>query len=347
MEYRKIIEPFEMVNEWIEGKNLGKLKKIKEKCKMKSKILTQLDILKDNECKAEWFHYLYTGKIIGIDEMFGFFEKNKLCGIIVEFEDGRKAIYKSCGAYNEFPEGEVLSSLLDHTMGSQNFVAPSVTREISVDEIRKILEDTQGSVNIFDYRFTILDQLKNTCAFKNKTMFIGSMIGWWDGLKKNPTFHKYAKTDEIKEKILELKYGTSEYIDRVTEGVTKNHAFYYLLQFFSSVGHNEFSVYHNQKLINIAIDLDRANFFDNERNVNGLSVCIICKISKRYFETLQNFNQRNNLGQIIQSVSYQYPFFNLKLPNIFANNINERVFDLCQCFEQCISEYGKQNVLLY
>ena len=66
--------------------------------------------LADNECRAEWLYYLETGKVVEIKEMLGF-QFGKKAGMTLQFDDGRKAMYKPCGSgKNDF----------------QNFVLPKI-----------------------------------------------------------------------------------------------------------------------------------------------------------------------------------------------------------------------------
>ena len=198
--------------------------KIQEKCK---KYSTQIELMQDHECRAEWRRELKEEEIVGVEEMLGFKGAQKLAALKVLFRSGKFGWYKACGYHHEMPENEVIASILDEVF-SQHRVAPVVMRNVSIALLNNLILEQGG---FLDHRRIILSQQAEVCGIDGE--FVGAMIGWWENVVPTETIPKMASSSFNSKQMTSYRKTLNS---TWQSQISANHAFFYVIGWLLSLG---------------------------------------------------------------------------------------------------------------
>ena len=89
--------------------------------------------------------------------------------------------------------------------------------------------------------------------------------------------------------------------------------------------------------------MDRSNF---EKMIEEESaVCYFCKIDENAYRLLTSLQDNNALGETLQH-SLSYPPFDFIFSDLSVNILQQRLDVMLTCFENCIKEYGYDDVVI-
>lgn len=127
--------------------------------------------------------------------------------------------------------------------------------------------------------------------------------------------------------------------------VLKNHLFFYFIGTLRSLGYNEYKVSSGELM---TVDLDRARFtkLGDSYEIQGLTLCHICKIDQQTLETLHDVVEEKTLGTTIQH-SLLYDDYKITFSKAESKILQARVSDfLQQCLDPCITKHGVKDVVI-
>ena len=193
------------------------------------------------------------------------------------------------------------------------------------------------------FKFNISFLLIENCAIKGQ--FEGPMIGWWDSLIPIRTMNKR----ELPTEDLVALRPTLGKSPLTTQMQSKYHAFYLLINILRH-GKDEFITKHGDL---VSLDLDRARFQSTKlitSNTVNYTWCFTCYMDEWVYDTFQAVGpsqpESKRLGYLMREVLFYEDIFINIWNSDLGVALDTRVKMLLDCVDDCISKYGKQNVLL-
>ena len=177
--------------------------------------------------------------------------------------------------------------------------------------------------------------------------FVGPMIGWWNSLIPIRTVNK--KELEVPE-LLKLRNEFKESESLLPAQMqSKYHAFYLLINILRH-GKDEFITDTGDL---VSLDLDRSRY-QSTKAITSSSMnytwCFTCYMDRWVYDTFQAVGPKQpetaRLGYLMREVLKHEDIFEDIWNTQMGAAMNTRVEMLLECIDNCIYQFGEENVLL-
>lgn len=243
---------------------------------------------------------------------------------------------KPCSSTDEDTSKELIASYLDQLLGFGQ-TAPVATRVIPVSVIEKFADTYEKK--------SLLKETASKCALEGG-YFLGPMIGWWDSLIPVRTMRKYKEDIDTLEDIRRPFLSQNLYQAQM---MSKYHTFYMLVNILRH-GKDEFITREGDL---VSLDLDRSRFKTTAplraSDIN-YTWCYVCYMDKWVYDTFQAIGPNQpadfKLGALMKEMLSHEDLFNNLFDSRLGVALDQRVSMLLECVDQCIQQYGRDNVIL-
>ena len=191
----------------------------------------------------------------------------------------------------------------------------------------------------------LLKETAEKCALDGG-FFLGPMIGWWDSLIPVRTVRKYKEEVEI---LLEKRRPFLSENLYQAQMMSRYHAFYLLIHILRH-GKDEFITEEGHL---VSLDLDRSRFKSTAplkaSNMN-YTWCFTCYMDEWVYDTFRAVGPEQSsdyrLGALMKEMLSHEDLFENLFDSRMGVALDTRVSMLLRCVDDCIQEYGRDNVLL-